>query len=220
MNWSRLRKFLWIDSRYKFISEIPKDGSLLDIGSSDGQTLNHFHEARPDLQLFSTDIEGKPELYWVGTKFQRADITKEKLQWENDTMDGITCMHLVEHISSFDNFFIETNRLLKTGAKIYIETPHPKSQFLFSKNVEQVGKFTYNFWDDLTHLHIVPVGKLAAMALKYGYQVEKVGVSRNLLFAFSYLFSFLLSPRKKMIAKVHFIGWSSFIILKKVNPIF
>jgi SAM-dependent methyltransferase len=196
---------------------MPKGGNLLDIGSSDGQTLNHFHEARPDLHLFSTDLEGKPELYPNNTSFFRADITTDSLPWEDGSMDGITCMHLVEHILTYDNFFKESNRLLKTGSKIYIETPHPKTPYLFSNNLDQVGKFTYNFWDDLTHLQIVPVGKLAAIATTYGFEVVKVSVSRNLLFACTHLFSFFLSPRKKMIAKIHFIGWSSYVILKKTN---
>ncbi len=216
MNWTRLRHFLWIDTRFKFISKTVKGGSLLDIGSSDGQTLNHFHEARPDLRFFSTDIQGMPENYPSGTSFQRADIVSDILPWESNSMDAITCMHLVEHISDFDNFFKECNRLLKQGSDLYIETPHPKTQFLFSNELSQVGNFTYNFWDDLTHCQIVPVGKLAALAAPFGFHVKQVGVSRNLFFAFTYLFSFLLTPRKKMIAKIHFIGWSSYIILRKM----
>ncbi|MEI8128576.1 MAG: class I SAM-dependent methyltransferase [bacterium] len=217
MNWSKLRSFLWIDTRFNFIGKLPMGGNLLDLGSSDGETLNHFHEARPDLHLYSSDIEGKPENYPAATSFQRADITADHLPWDNESMDGITSMHLVEHISSFDNFFKQANRLLKTGAKFYIETPHPKTQYLISKNTDKAIKFTYNFWDDSTHVQIVPVEKLAEVALNYGFEVKKTGVSRNLLFGFSYLFSFLLSPRKKMIAKVHFIGWSSYIVLKKTS---
>lgn len=215
MNWKKLRNFTWIDTRFRFVSSLPRGAKLLDIGSSDGQTLNHFHEARPDLILFSTDIEGKPDSYPRGTSFKRADITADTLPWESNSMDGITCMHLVEHISGFANFFGECHRLLKPGSRIYIETPHLKTQYLFSYQSSQLGKFTYNFWDDLTHQQIMPVGKLAALASKYGFEVTRAGVSRNLLFASLYLFSFFLRPRKKMITKIHFIGWSSYIILKK-----
>jgi len=215
MNWTGLRNFLWIDTRFNFLAKTPKNGNVLDIGSSEGQTLNHFFEARQDLHFFSTDIQGTPANYPPNTQFERADITVAKLPWPDNSMDAITSMHLVEHITEFDNFFKETYRLLKPGAAIYIETPHPLTQFLQSNSKTQAGKFTYNFWDDLTHQQIVPVGKLAAMAIPQGFTVEKVGISRNLIFALSYFFSFLLSDRKKMIAKIHFIGWSSYIILKK-----
>jgi SAM-dependent methyltransferase len=127
MNWTRLRNFLWIDTRFKFIGKLPVNANLLDIGSSNGETINHFKEARPDLNLFSTDIEGQPENFHPSIQFQRADITKDTLPWKDESMHGITCMHLVEHINSFDHLFQECFRFLKPGASLYIETPHPKT---------------------------------------------------------------------------------------------
>ncbi len=215
MKWTWFRKFLWIDTRFNFIGKLKLHANLLDIGSSNGETLTHFHEARPDLQLFSTDIAGTPENYPTKAQFHRADITKDAMPWNEASMDGITCMHLVEHINSFNYFFQECFRLLKPGAFLYIETPHPKTLLLSMPYLEQAGKFTYNFWDDLTHQQIMPIGKIAALAAPHGFSVVKVGTSRNWLFAFLYPFSFLLSPRKKIISRVHFIGWSSYIILKK-----
>ena len=216
MNWTRLRFFLWIDTRFKFIGNLPVNANLLDIGSSNGETINHFKEARPDLHLFSTDIEGQPENFNPSVQFHRADITKDALPWQDESMDGITCMHLVEHINSFDPFFNECYRLLKSGALLYIETPHPKTLQLSMPYASQAGKFTYNFWDDLTHLQIMPIGKLAELAASHGFTVTKTGTSRNWLFAALFPFSFLLSSRKKIISRVHFIGWSSYIILKKL----
>jgi SAM-dependent methyltransferase len=215
MNWTRLRHFLWIDTRFNFIGNLPVNANLLDIGSSNGETINHFKEARPDLHLFSTDIEGQPENFHPSIQFQRADITNDKLPWNDASMDGITCMHLVEHVNSFDHFFQECFRLLKPGASLYIETPHPKTLHLSMPYTDQAGKFTYNFWDDLTHVQIMPIGKIASLAAPHGFSVTKLGSSRNWLFAFLFPFSFLLPSRKKIISRVHFIGWSSYIILKK-----
>jgi SAM-dependent methyltransferase len=215
MNYTNWRNFLFIDTRFNFIGKLPKAGSLLDIGSSDGQTLTHFNEARPDLKLYSTDIAGKPELYPPQTNFFRGDITKDSLPWASETLDAITCMHLVEHINDCNNLFSEAYRLLKPGAKMYIETPHPKTLALSMPYASMASKFTFNFWDDLTHQQIMPIGKLAALSAPFNFEVTASGTSRNWLFAFLYPFSFLLSPRKKIITLVHFIGWSSFIILQK-----
>ncbi len=219
MNWTYWRNFLFIDTRFKFIGKLPKSGCLLDIGSSDGQTLSHFHEARPDLELNATDLLGSPEAYPAGTNFFRGDITADTLPWNDQSFDGITCMHLVEHLNDFSHLLNESFRVLKNGASIYIETPHPKTVELSKSNNAMPGKFTYNFWDDPTHVQVVPLDKLALSASSIGFTVEKMGVSKNLLFAALYPFSFLLGPRKRMICKVHFIGWSVYIELKKtVNP--
>jgi SAM-dependent methyltransferase len=204
MNWKRFRNFLWVDTRFKFLNVIPKGVTLLDIGSSDGHTLTHFNEARPDIHYFATDIEGKPESYPSQAHFFRADITKDRLPWSEHSMDGITSMHLVEHIGCFDNFFSECARLLRTNGKLYIETPHPKTLTLSMPYRKQAGKFTYNFWDDLTHVQIVPLGKIAPLAFKHGFHVKKLGTSRNLFFVISYPFSFLFNYRKRLISRVHF----------------
>jgi SAM-dependent methyltransferase len=217
MNWKNFRNFLWIDTRFRFIGKIPQRGALLDIGSSDGVTLNHFYEARPDINFYSTDLEGMPEKYPTKTQFYRADITKDRLPWNENSIDGITCMQLVEHIDKFDNLFAECNRVLKYGADMYIETPHPKTLILSIPIKEQAGDFTYNFLYDLTHKSIVPIGKVAKLAKPHGFEVKKIGTSRNLLFAFSYFFRFLLSPRKRMITRIHYLGWSSYIILTKMK---
>lgn len=215
MNWTYWRHFLFIDTRFKFIGRLPKFGHLLDIGSSDGQTLCHFHEARPDLVLYATDVEGTPEAYPAGTNFFRGDITSTTLPWKDQTFDGITCMHLVEHLHDVSNLLNEAFRVLKNGSSIYIETPHPKTIGLSIPNKAMAGKFTYNFWDDPTHVQVVSLGKLARSARAIGFTVEAIGVSRNLFFAALYPFSFLLGPRKRMICKVHFIGWSVYIKCKK-----
>jgi hypothetical protein len=56
MNWSSWRRIPWIDTRAKFVAGLEQGGSLLDLGSSDGGTLRHFNELRPDLRLASSDI--------------------------------------------------------------------------------------------------------------------------------------------------------------------
>ena len=79
MNWRSLRSAPWLDTRAAFVARVPAKGTLLDVGTSDGETLGHFAELRPDLQLLATDIEGKPERYPAGCQFHRADIQKDRL---------------------------------------------------------------------------------------------------------------------------------------------
>src|SRR5688500_401202 len=126
MNWSLLRFAPWIDTRAKFVDGTPRGGALLDLGSSDGGTLRHFAELRPDLSLSAADIEGHPEAYPPGTGFKRADFDHDALPWADRSFDRITCMHVVEHLQNPRHLISEAWRVLKPGGSLYIETPAPE----------------------------------------------------------------------------------------------
>ena len=188
----------------------------MDLGSSDGETLGHFAELRPDLRLFAVDLEGKPERYPAGCQFFRGDLERQSLPWPDHSMDAITCMHLVEHLNTLEPLFSEAGRLLKPGGRIYFETPHPKTLIYSSPQNEGAGTFTLNFFDDLTHTRPVPVGALAQYGRKVGLTILKTGISRNWLFALaSGLYVFQKPSRKKYTALGHLRGWSAYLIAEK-----
>jgi SAM-dependent methyltransferase len=212
MKWKLLRLAPWIDTRALFISRIPQGGSLLDIGSSTGETLCHYWELRPDLQFYATDLGVEPVNAPPKLEFIRADIVRDRLPWKNDTFDAITCCHVVEHLHDLSNLLNEAHRLLKKGGSIYIETPHPRSLTMQAPSGKMVGRFTVNFWDDPTHKKIVPIGRLAHELRSRGFEIIKSGGSRNILFAASFLLLFFAPPSfQKLTAYVHFRGWSAFV---------
>ena len=92
-----------MDTRARFVATIPRFRYLLDIGSSDGSTLRHFYEMRPDIKYYATDIKGEPQKYPPGCEFNRCDIQKDILPRKDQTFDGITVIHLIEHLSDYDN---------------------------------------------------------------------------------------------------------------------
>jgi len=216
MHWARLRPFPWLDTRAAFVAATPQDGKLLDIGSSDGETLGHFAELRPDLKFFSTDLEGKPDCYPPNCQFHRGDIQRDRLPWPDASMDAITCMHLVEHLEELEPLFAETRRLLKPSGRLYIETPHPKTVSFSSTHGSVANGFTMNFYDDTTHVRPVSAGRLAHFARGAGLEVVDAGVSRNWLYAAAHLVYWALPPsRKKYTAKIHFHGWSAFLTARR-----
>ncbi|MCE5305216.1 MAG: methyltransferase domain-containing protein [Chloroherpetonaceae bacterium] len=217
MNFKLFRIFPQIDTRTAFVSHIVKNGSLLDIGSSEGLTLGKLHDFRPDLKLFATDIEGKPENYPDNCTFSRCDIQKDKLPIPDETIDGITCMQLIEHISEFDNLISEVHRLLKTGSRIYFETPHPKSLTMSSPKRKMLGEFTLNFYDDPTHIQPIILGRFAQLLKTNGFKIIKKGIARNWIACLAYpIYLFLPPSRKKYISYTNFIGWSVFLIVEKI----
>jgi len=213
MNWKHLRHCAWLDTRARFVAGTPRSGSLLDLGSSDGLTLGHIAELRPDLKLFASDIGGCPEKYPPGCDFQRANFERDRLRWTDGSMDAITCMQLIEHLKDLTTLLGEIVRLLKPGGRVFFETPHPKTLVLSSPRNKTAGTFTLNFYDDTTHTRVVPTGALASLARGVGLEVESTGISRNWLFAASHpLFLFLPPSRKKFTAFVNWLGWSTFLI--------
>ena len=213
MNWKHIRRVPWLDTRARFVSGVPSGGSLLDLGSSDGETLCHFRELRPDLRLFATDLVGAPENYPAGCQFHRGDLQNGKLPWPDGSMDAVTCMQLVEHLHDLTPLFQETARLLKPGGSIYIETPHPKT-LLYSSPV--LFPFTVNFYDDASHVRPVPLGVLASQCRGVGLEPVAGGTARNWLFAASWPLFWLRKPsRKKYTALVNWLGWSAFLIARR-----
>ena len=217
MNWRYWRRIPWIDTRARFVASLPQRGRLLDLGSSDGQTLRHFAELRPDLSLAASDVAGSPENYPPETDFKRANFEADDLPWPDAQFDGITCMHVVEHLQDTAHLFLETARLLKPGGRIYVETPHPKSLTTKSATGRAVGQVTMNFFDDPTHVRPVSAEALSQQVKRAGLQPEVNGVSRNLLFAAIYPFYAVVgvTTRKRFVAQLHWMGWSAYIIARR-----
>jgi len=213
MNWALVRHLPWVDTRACFVASTPHKGSLLDLGSSDGETLGHFAELRPDLAFFAADKAGQPEKYPRGSTFQRIDFETENLPWPDRSMNAVTCMHLVEHLNDLTLLLREIARVLKPGGRVYFETPHPKTLLLSSAQGKAAGTFTMNFFDDATHVRPVPVGVLAQQLRSSGLEIAASGISRNWIFASLWpLYVFLPASRKKFTSRVHWLGWSAYLI--------
>jgi SAM-dependent methyltransferase len=225
MNWRYLRPFPWLDTRARFVAGTPRGGTLLDLGSSDGETLGHIAELRPDLRLLAADVNGQPERYPSGCQFARVDLEKQPLPWPDGSVDAITCMHVVEHLRESGLVFREVVRLLRPGGRVYFETPHPKTLSLPSLRGQSPEArtrtdcgcdFTLNFHDDPTHVRVVPVDELATGLRGAGLEVCGKGISRNWLFVAAHpVFHFLPPSRKKYTAQVHWLGWSAWLAARR-----
>jgi SAM-dependent methyltransferase len=216
MNWSRWRSIPWIDTRAGFVAATPESGNLLDLGTSNGETLCHMWELRPDLHFFAVDIGVRPPRMPPNTSFARVDLESQPLPWPDRIFDSITCMHLIEHLKTTTNLWREIARVLKPGGRVYVETPGPQSLRTPSAPGELRGKVTLNFFDDPTHIVPMSTEAMAEAARDCGLEPAKTGRSRNWIFAASYpVFALLPARRNRYVAKLHWLGWSVYLIAKK-----
>ena len=217
MRWSRWRRVSWIDTRASFIASLPARARLLDLGTSDGKTLRHFVELRPDLIVAASDIAGTPESYPPGTEFRSANFDVDELPWPANTLDAITCMHVVEHLRNPRRIFEEASRVLKPGGVIYVETPHPKSLNMSSPVGPGTEHVTVNFFDDSTHIRPIPVDELIDHLMRSSLRVIRKGTSRNLILTAAFPILRVLKPRSRAryVSQLHWTGWSAYIIAQK-----
>ena len=216
MNWSFWRYTPWIDTRARFVARTPRGGTLLDLGTSDGSTLRHFAELRPDIRFFAVDLN-VPESLPRGTKFVQADLHKDHLDFPNESVDAVTCMHLVEHLRQSRHMYSEVARVLKPGGRIYVETPAPKSLSVPGKSGRKgADSVTLNFFDDPTHVAVVEIESIRSDVTAAGLVVESEGTSRNLFFTLAYPLLRLLPPRReRYVAMLHWMGWSNYVVAVK-----
>jgi O-antigen chain-terminating methyltransferase len=89
------------------------------------------------------------------------DIFEALKDYKNDSVDIITCFHVLEHLE-FDKikiFFAECYRILKNDGLLIVETPNP----------ENILVMTETFWLDPTHIKPIPAGLLTFLAKYFGF---------------------------------------------------
>lgn len=141
---------------------LPKDAHILDLGCGPGYFLDEMKERgytnSVGVTLSPGDIKICEE---KGHTIKKYDLSflPQKEGYYDESVDFIFLRHALEH-SPYPIFsLMEYNRVLKQGAKIYIEVPAPDCD----------RKHEYN----LNHYSIFGANQLAALLQRTGFTVEK-----------------------------------------------
>lgn len=218
MRYKIIKVFPFLDQRISFIKRLPFNGGLLDIGCGTGYVLRKFQQVRPDIKIVGTDKENSC-LMLGNISFYQLDIEKSPLPFSDNYFDGISIIHVIEHLKSAEVVLKESFRVLKDGGYFYIETPHIKSLSLPSLNFFCKEGQPLNFYDDPTHVRCYSKESLRKMLEILAADV-KFGSYRNYLYALIspllIILGFILLKRRWVVVGIlHLFGWSMFCTGRK-----
>lgn len=159
--------------KWRFLKEA---NSVLDAGCGKGAfiKLNPYKKKTYGVDIIKEEIiKAKKN----GLNVNLADLNKS-LPFEDDSFDGITCSHVLEHIGDPANMLKEFRRILVKGGILVIAVPN----FSFK-----------HFYRDPTHKRPYPKEALYRLLIDYGFTDVKIknGPHLNQLLSFV----FFLFPR-------------------------
>lgn len=114
----------FVRRRFDFIADLfDEEGSVLEIGSSDGAFLKVLHEQRPKLTLYSIEPDAGTQEHRqaIGLHGEYRDTTEAAAAGVK--ADIVCFFHVFEHITDPPGFLTSAQSLLKSGGRIIIEVP-------------------------------------------------------------------------------------------------
>lgn len=117
----------------------PRDGTILEIGSSSGYLLSEISAEFPDATIMGSDVipAGLEALHQKLPAIPLLQIDITDCPLPSDTFDAIVAVNVLEHIENDAKALREIARLLKSGGILIAEVP--------------AGEHLYDGYD--THLH-------------------------------------------------------------------
>lgn len=207
----------WPHGLWKFVSEMRDGCVVLDVGCGEGGLLKAIKLFRDDIKLIGIDKDEQtlPD----GIQFFNINILKEKIPFDNESVDYAFMTHVLEHLQDPAVILAELKRVLKHGGKIYIEAPSLRSCYLPSISFKLKDGMPINFYDDPSHIR--PYSKCALWhLLKHWFKPVKVGYAMNWFrFAISplqILIAFLLRKRWYFALGIWaLVGWAVYAVAEK-----
>lgn len=160
------------------------------------------------------------------------DIEHEPFPLEDDSVDGIFCSHVIEHIENKPRLAREIARVLRCGGYAYIETPSPRSLWMSPRSrlyaISYPAGYPLNFADDESHVGApLSLPELEAFARAANFETVRKGHNRELGIAgfpvYALMFAAGLLPvfpsrlRGLLLGAGwwNLIGWPEYVLLRK-----
>lgn len=190
---------------------------LLDIGAGN-HSATKAKRVFPLCEYHGVDMErdynNDEEDFKLMNAFYEMDLTKLDFSSIPDNyFDGITMVHVIEHLYNGDEVIKGLLPKLKSGGYLYVEYPGEKSTRLPS----MYG--TLNFSDDSTHVRVYSVQELTKLFVANNCTVLKCGIRRNIWFILSMPFRIIkrLLTGKRLEGNIFWdiLGFAEYLWVRK-----
>ena len=139
--------------------KINKNSPILEIGAGQGHSIIPLLD-EGWIEVSAIDIEDINFKFFkenYGIECMRVDMSQDRVPVEDESFDYIHSSHVIEHLSSPDNFLNEIYRLLRPGGSIAIVTPDWK-------------KWWRDFYSDPTHLRPYDKEGMSRLLRMHGFK--------------------------------------------------
>ena len=148
----RIKQFVKsFDARIRFFNSISAKSRVLDLGCGSGQNASTLKNLVPDLEIHGVDLIPTVEVPDF-VIYANVDLDQGVLPYPDSHFDAVLLTHVLEHMHSPFRLGREINRVMKKGARIYIEAPNWTTILIPSFGFHREQHIPFNFYDDPTHL--------------------------------------------------------------------
>jgi ubiquinone/menaquinone biosynthesis C-methylase UbiE len=158
------------------------EGCVLDAGCGIGKHLSLITKLPRVLKAVGVDA-GFEGLRYARCRFSHGHLvcgTVSRLPFRDCSFDFIYCIDVIEHLIEPLKACRELYRVLKTGGRVFIQTPNYPVKRIY--DLWHVINRTRQTWkDDPTHVSKFSSWKLVQVLRSSGFRIELV-VARNLVF--------------------------------------
>jgi SAM-dependent methyltransferase len=212
-----------IQAVYKQIKE---NGNVLDLGCFGFRQVNIAENlGLHSLNHFGVDFGDCPAQLPKNFVYRKADLSKEKIPFEDDKFDLVVASHIIEHLKDPVDFVAECVRVCRPGGFMYFEAPSERSLLLPGMPFQYDKFFSLSYYDDPTHISRPWTPQAFYRITKY-YSCEplKVGYciswKQRLLFPLTFVYA-LLTKNARLLESCCWgtFGWASYLIARKPDNI-
>ena len=180
-----------------------KEGmKMLEPGCGRGEFLNNFQNL--GLDVIGIDVSPEALKYNNNFEVKLCDIEKEKLPFEDNSIDIIYSKSFIEHLHYPEKYLEEAYRVLKPNGIFLTLTPDWESNYKI-------------FFDDFTHRTPFTINSLEDSYKMFGFKDIRVFKFRQLPIVWKFpvlnYFCSLISPFIPIRSKIKFLRWSRELML-------
>lgn len=166
--------------RFRFLKTVPANAAMLDVGAGTGG-LAHWKSwgepKRVDINLHGVDLRPGPEAH-LYRAWESVNLDETLPSFADTVFDAFLLSHVIEHLRDPATLLRWIASRIQPGGRAYIEWPganaarQPGREAFLRHGIDIV---ITNFFDDSTHLRMLPREEVIAHLTAAGFTIVESG---------------------------------------------